>query len=1544
MRFLVIVAMLLFIFPAYAQDEETETRSRFTRFVENQLSTDNRQIRLNGIEGALSSEAVIRQITIADREGVWLRINNAEIVWTRSALLLGRLEIDRLAADSIEVLRQPLPSEEAAPPAPEASGFSLPELPVSVRLETLEVPEVVFGPTVFGQEARLSVNGGFRLADGALETALQVERLDGPGGTLALDLAYSNETGILDLDLLLSEPEDGIVANLLNIEGRPAVELALAGSGPLGDLQVDLTLDADGQRVLTGSTVLQRVAEGLAIDADVEGPIARLIAPVFRDFFGANSNLSLRAVVRDGGGLNVESLTIDSGAVALRASAQTGEDNFLRRLQLQATMEDPAGEPVVLPVAGGATTLRSAALTIDYGAEASEQWGGALTVEELSTETLDAETVELDFGGLAQALDQPDARRVTFQIDGGIVGISTPDPAVQTALGEEIALNVAGEWSSGEPVDLQTARIEAEALVLALAGAIEEFVFDGTISIEAASIAPFADLSGRPLAGSLDLEAQGSIAPLSGGFDLVLEGMGAGLRVGTPALDALLESTVALSGRLARTEDGFQAGDFRIANEQFMLAVDGVYSSERADLALNVALADLALVSERASGRLTITGTARGQGGPVNFDVVGEIPSGELAGRRLRDARFAFAGNLVGADADTGETYGEGIEGTLDGEAFLDGEAVRLAAEVRATEEARSVSGLQFSAGGATLTGNVVQNPEGLLDGNLAIDAPNIETLAALALRDATGSADARIRLAHQEGEQNAAVEATLDDVVVDDIEIGRADIQLEIADLFGVPKVEGALDGSSIEAAGVTVETLSANARREDATTQFDASATLDRGTEIALAGALEETEAGLAVELETLELVQGATTARLLEPVAVTVEGERIAIGDLRLEVDGGTVRASGVVADTLDLDLEIADLPLSIANTVVPDLQAAGTIDGSAQITGARNDPRISFSVAGADITAAPIRQAGLPPIDIEAEGSTDASRLIVDAALRADGGIAVAVDGSIPLDDGNVDLTVSADDFPLQAVDALAGNRGLGGTLTATADVSGSLASPQVAFEIDGRGLSADQLRGLGIEPLSVSANGRFADGSVSLTSATATNGQGLNVSASGTVPVTGSGLGVDIRGSAPLALANAALGDRGTRLSGDVEFNVAVSGSLRDPQFNGTVATGNAGVIDPGANVQLENITLRASLEGQQVNINTLSAALSSGGTITGGGTISLDQAASFPADLTINLNEARYADGDFLIVTASGTLRLTGTLARDPLLSGTINVDRAEIGIPEGGAGTGLTDVTHVAAPPDVRRTLQRAGQSVRGETPTPTARPSILQLAVTVNAPRRIFVRGRGLDAELGGSIRIEGPVTSIEPVGSFELIRGRLSILGRRIVFDDGSVTLIGDLDPFVNLTATSQSGDTTVIITVSGRASDISIDFSSQPALPQDEVIARLIFDRSISELSAFQIAQLAAAVAELSGGQNTSLLGQLRQSTGLDDLDVVTDAEGNAAVRAGRYVRDNVYLGVQAGSGGSSEVTIDLDITENLKARGAAGADGESSIGLFYERDY
>src|SRR5690606_25261059 len=312
---------------------------------------------------------------------------------------------------------------------------------------------------------------------------------------------------------------------------------------------------------------------------------------------------------------------------------------------------------------------------------------------------------------------------------------------------------------------------------------------------------------------------------------------------------------------------------------------------------------------------------------------------------------------------------------------------------------------------------------------------------------------------------------------------------------------------------------------------------------------------------------------------------------------------------------------------------------------------------------------------------------------------------------------------------------------------------------------------------------------------------------------------------------------------------------------------------------------------------------------------------------------------------DLFVATLSGGLNLTGNLTGAPLLAGNVRIEEANITVPESlGGGAQLIDVEHRRTPADVQRTLDRAKVNERTGIAGANAGPQ-LQLDVRVDAPNQIFIRGRGLDAEVGGSVRLTGPITAIQPVGAFTLIRGRLAILGQRVIFETGTVTLVGDLDPQLNFVARTEGDGITVFVTLSGRASAPDIAFSSNPTLPQDEVLSRLIFNRSMGELSPIQLAQLAAAAAELvGGGGGGGLVESLRGAAGLADLDVVTDDQGNVGVQAGTYLQDNVYLGVTAGANGQSKVTINLDVTEDLTVKGAAGQDGNTSLGVFFERDY
>jgi translocation and assembly module TamB len=1415
-----------------AQDMSNEEQKDFlTSFVQDRLSTPERQIRLSNIDGVLGSDVSIREITISDAEGVWLRVNNASLNWNQAALFGGRLEVNSLTADSIDYIRNAIPVEGAVDlPAPEAGGgLEIPEFPVAIQIGELTVPSVTFGEDVFGLGSEISLAGSMTLEGGNLDAVLDIERLDGPGGTLDLDVVYRREGNTIDLGLSLVEPPNGVLANLLNIEGRPAMELTLDGTGPVSDLTAQMRLLADGQEALVGTANIAQSPEGFAVTANLGGPLSTLVAEPYRDFFGADTRLTADVLVKSGGGLDISSLTLSGGQLGLTARAETTPDNFLSLLDLTATIADPEGDTVTLPVPGSATLVQGAQLRVVFGTEANETWQATLDVEGYEANGFAAQTLTVGMDGVARNLSDPTSRMVTFNGDGALSGI-TADPGVEAALGDSVGIGFAGLWNAGEPIQLAELRVVGQALVAEASGTIDGTDFDGRIEIATDSIAPFSGIAGRSLSGGLNLVANGQVMPGTGGFDLALDGTGSDLTVDDPMVDRLLAGTVNLSGRLARTEAGITADDFTIANPQVQFTADGTYASDVADFNIALDLADLALVSEEASGALLVRGSARSTApdAPLVLVLDGQVPSGTLGQYRLADAKLGVAASLLDGT----------VTGDVTGDAMLDGHRAQLEAHLETDADTQRVSDLSFSIAGTQVSGELTRMVETrLIDGRLDVAASDISLAAALLLTEASGAINAAVELSPLEGKQGAGITASVSNLTVNEIAVGEADVSAGIADLFGVPVVNGTATASNVVAGGVEIDTLNARASQNGQTTSFDAQAALATGTDVDLAGSLSPVEGGYRLALDRANLVQGALSASLANPAALMVTGDSVALDALRFNVGSGSISATGTAGSNLDMVVDIADLPLSIANAVAPDLGLSGTVNGRAVVAGAASDP--------------------------------------------------------------------------------------------------------QVTFEVRANGVGATAIAPFGIAPLSLTASGSYAGEVVTLATLSANGNGGLAVTGSGQVPLAGNGLALSLTGSAPLSLANQFLVDRGAQVSGTANINARVGGSLSNPQFSGTVTTAGAGYVDPALNLRLTGINGRVSLSGTSANVESLTANLATGGSLSASGTVGLT--AGLPVNLTASINSARYADGSLFVATVSGGLTLTGQLTAGPLLAGNVRIEEANITVPESlGGAAELIDVEHVHTPAEVERTLDRARIDER--TGVAAGSNSQLRLDIALDAPNQVFIRGRGLDAEVGGSVRLTGPVNAIQPVGAFSLIRGRLSILGQRLIFETGTVTLLGDLDPQLNFVARTEGDGITVFVTLSGRASAPDISFTSNPVLPQDEVLSRLVFNRSMGELSPIQLAQLAAAAAELAGGSGGSLVDSLRGAAGLADLDIVTDDQGNVGVQAGTYIQDNVYLGVTAGANGQSRVTINLDVTDSLTVKGSAGQNGDTSVGVFYEQDY
>jgi translocation and assembly module TamB len=162
-------------------------------------------------------------------------------------------------------------------------------------------------------------------------------------------------------------------------------------------------------------------------------------------------------------------------------------------------------------------------------------------------------------------------------------------------------------------------------------------------------------------------------------------------------------------------------------------------------------------------------------------------------------------------------------------------------------------------------------------------------------------------------------------------------------------------------------------------------------------------------------------------------------------------------------------------------------------------------------------------------------------------------------------------------------------------------------------------------------------------------------------------------------------------------------------------------------------------------------------------------------------------------------------------------------------------------------------------------------------------------------------------------------------------------------GSLDPWLRFVAETTIDDVDVQVIIEGLASAPEVRFASSPDLPQEEIVARLIFGRGLDNISPLQAAQLASAVAKLSGG-GSGLVGRLRSGFGLSDLDVKQTAEGDTEVSAGTYISDKIYTEVTADSAGRQKINLNLDLSRNLTAKGSAASDGDAGIGIFFEKDY
>lgn len=445
---------------------------------------------------------------------------------------------------------------------------------------------------------------------------------------------------------------------------------------------------------------------------------------------------------------------------------------------------------------------------------------------------------------------------------------------------------------------------------------------------------------------------------------------------------------------------------------------------------------------------------------------------------------------------------------------------------------------------------------------------------------------------------------------------------------------------------------------------------------------------------------------------------------------------------------------------------------------------------------------------------------------------------------------------------------------------------------------------------------------------------------IDATAKGTIAYDLGRADLAISGTAQAGLANLFIAPR--VVEGPTRFDLRLDGPLGLASLSGRLTLSGGRLSDPGFGFALERIEAIADLRAGKAVVSA-TAGLSTGGRIRLDGPVGL--AAPFSAEFSLTLDQVRFFDPKLYETILAGSLGISGPVTGGATISGALTLSETELRVPESGidAAGVLLELEHRNLPSDVRATRYRAGL-LGGAGSGRQGSASPYRLDLVLSAPSRIFLRGRGIDAELGGELRLGGTTAVVVPAGEFKLIRGRLDILGKRLTLDTANLVLAGGFVPELELSASTESDGIVSSIMIKGQADHPEVNFTSVPELPQEEVLAMLLFGHGLDNISPLQAARLAQAVAVLAGRGGEGVIGRLRKEFGLDDLDLATAEDGTTALKAGKYIAENVYTEVEVDQTGTSTINLNLDLRPGVTVKGRVGADGETGIGIFIEKDY
>ncbi|MFL6759696.1 translocation/assembly module TamB domain-containing protein [Sphingomonas sp.] len=400
------------------------------------------------------------------------------------------------------------------------------------------------------------------------------------------------------------------------------------------------------------------------------------------------------------------------------------------------------------------------------------------------------------------------------------------------------------------------------------------------------------------------------------------------------------------------------------------------------------------------------------------------------------------------------------------------------------------------------------------------------------------------------------------------------------------------------------------------------------------------------------------------------------------------------------------------------------------------------------------------------------------------------------------------------------------------------------------------------------------------------------------------------------------------------MSGPLAVGADIGGRVADPQIRGSLRTQDGRLESQVTGMVIDHVASQARFSGSQLIFSRITGQTTGGGSVTGNGSVTFSGGKTL-LNLSFNASQALLLNRDDVAARVTGPLQLKSD-ANGGVISGDLRLNKGRFQ---------LGRATAAAAVPQLN--VREMGLNEEDVIEPALLHPWHLNLKL---AGSDLQVTGLGINSRWTTNLQIGGLADQPRFTGRADLVQGNYDFAGRIFRLDRGVIRFRNESppNPLLDIHAVAAVQGLDASVTVAGTGLTPEITFASSPPMPQDELLSRILFGTSITNLSAPEALQLASAVAAFQSG-NGSLdpINALRRAIGLDRLRVVPAdvATGQkTAIGAGKYITRKLFVEVVTDGQGYSATQVEYQMTRWLSVLSTVSTIGRSSASVRVSKDY